>query len=199
VNPYVEPALISAGALILSGGWTALAVAITARVTRETSKEAIDAATENVLRSQDAAREQRIWDKQAATYVDTFSYMRWRLRRRQSFLKQVAGGVRPEEEKVPEVFSDMYSRMYAYASTAVRAAYTAAHDADAKAADLYREWSSMAGQDKEAAAEAVRAAAKAATAKDDKLAAAIRADLQRGQAEAFSRMALPGPPPIEHA
>lgn len=116
MNATIAAAMIAGGAAIVSGGWTAL-VAIT------TSRHAA-ASTARML---DAARKDRIWDKQASTYTDTITAVQWRQARRNRELLRIKqhGELLPTEEP-PVDWTELQGRLFAFASPEVLIALRAA-------------------------------------------------------------------------
>jgi len=76
MDPTITAAIIGEGALVVSGGSTALVAIMTSRNAAKTNQATIDAAAANTARALDAAREDRIWDKRAETYVDGMRHLK---------------------------------------------------------------------------------------------------------------------------
>jgi hypothetical protein len=82
------------------------------------------------IRQLAAARQSRLWDKQAATYADAITAIRWRQARRSSELFTVVNSGRPlPEEKPPVNWEELQGRLFAFASPEVLVALKAAGDA----------------------------------------------------------------------
>lgn len=82
------------------------------------------------IRQLAAARQSRLWDKQAATYVDAITAIRWRQVRRSRELSTVVNSGRPlAEEKPPVNWEELQGRLFAFASPEVLVALKAANDA----------------------------------------------------------------------
>ena len=82
------------------------------------------------IRQLAAARQSRLWDKQAATYADAITAIRWRQVRRSRELSTVVKNGRPlPEEKPPVNWEELQGRLFAFASPEVLVALKAANDA----------------------------------------------------------------------
>ena len=82
------------------------------------------------LRQLAAARQSRLWDKQAATYADAITAIRWRQERRRRELFTVVNSGRPLPEENPPVdWGELQGRLFAFASPEVLVALKAAGDA----------------------------------------------------------------------
>ena len=68
MSSSIEPAVIAAAA--------ATAVAVVSFITnRATTRQTVEAGTANTIRALDAARDDRLWDKQTVTYEETVTYL----------------------------------------------------------------------------------------------------------------------------
>lgn len=113
MNPTIVAALIA-------GGATAVVAVASFLTTRSMT-----------IRQLDAARQSRLWDKQAATYVDAITAIRWQRDRRWSEFDALKQGMLrslPKQEP-PVDWEELQGRLTAFASPEVRAALKAASDA----------------------------------------------------------------------
>ncbi len=197
MNPIIAAALIALGGSITSL-LGAVGVAISGyRNTKKVTEKTVQASTGNTIRALDAARGDRLWDKQATAYVDAIAGVRWQQLRRQRQLNTLDPGDPLPADKSPVDWDELEARLLAYASPAVLLALKTASDAGRKARDLYNTWTFMADDERRSndlrgagiaaparpaqilidAAEAVRPAIQHANDKDDALIDAIRTDL----------------------
>jgi hypothetical protein len=106
-------------AALIAGGATAVVAVASFLTTRSMT-----------LRQLAAARQSRLWDKQAATYADALTAIRWRqVRRRLELLTVVNRGRSLPEEKPPVNWEELQGRLFAFASPEVLVALKAAGDA----------------------------------------------------------------------
>jgi hypothetical protein len=196
MDPTVTAALISGGALILSGGWTAFVAFTTTRNARQTTQATIDAAAENTARALDAAREERIWDKRAEAYLDALRLVHQRQDSRAKTMRRL----REDEETGESIqesidglrlpgWPDAELRLLAYASPQVIDAVQASRQAHEQllvvleASAQVRDWSKNSehnappGTQGSELREAIVPGLKHAADTDTALLAAIRADL----------------------
>ena len=208
--PIIVAAIISGGALIISGGWTALVAITTSRQARRTNQQTIDAAVANTVRALDAVREDRIWDKRADTYVDALRV----LHRTPAEREEMTQSGRFEEDaarrigtwlasiRTPE-WRDVEMRLRAYASPPVLDALRASERANSGVEHAFQNWRWMSdnadgdpdgptASDVIAALHAVKPAIQDANRKDEALLEAIRADLHLRPSQSI---ALPGDAP----
>jgi hypothetical protein len=129
VNPSIEPAVIGAGA--------ATAVALVSFVTnRATTRQTIEAGTANTVRALDAARDDRLWEKQTALYEEIITLMLYLSLRHRNEMR--SGGSTAEKQMMKTFFSgykrpqtfELQGRIHTYASDVVVAAYDAAKSAE---------------------------------------------------------------------
>lgn len=204
MDPTVTAALIGGGAVIVSGGWTALVAITTNRNTRRTNQATLKAAAENTAHALDAAREERIWDKRAEAYVDALYVVRHRQERRSDAARTIRFDQATEDSrqewlaswKLPDEVG-MEMRLLAYASEQVLAAARAAGAANDKAENAYLDWKSLTDAARQsppdspvhdqviAARKAIQPAVDEATRADEALLDAIRADLHSRPSKAM--------------
>lgn len=211
MNPYVEPAQIAAGVSLLSLGGTVFVAIAGFRNTRKATTRTVDAGTANTKLALDAARGDRLWDAQAAAYVDAIRILRHRVFARREHFRSLHYDNRTEADIAASIagmahpeFADAEARVMAYATPSVLAAIEVSAKANDKVISLVSEWRSLQrqaaaaqeghadaveGDTIRAAMEAAVAAAEAADDKDDELFAAIRADLHNKPSQALA----PGP------
>jgi hypothetical protein len=196
VDATITAAWIGGGAVILSGGWTALVAVTTTRNARRTNQATLDAAAKNTALALDAAREDRIWDKRADAYVDALYVIRHRQERRGDRTRTIRFDKATEDRrqewlasfKLPDEIS-MEMRLLAYASESVLAATRAAGEANAKAESAYLYWKGLIQESQlsapdapirdqaTAARKAMQPAVDEATRADEALLDAVRSDL----------------------
>jgi hypothetical protein len=143
------------------------------------------------------AQRARVWDKQAAAYVDAVTAVRWQQERRQRQFRALARGTvlvasdAVRAEQAPVDWSELGPRLFAFASPAVLKAMQAASYAGIEARSRYQKWEESVREaramdvDKEphvmanlhSGHQAAKQALQAADDKDDALIEAIRVDL----------------------
>ncbi len=205
MDPTITAALISGGALIVSGFWTAVVAVTTNRNARRTNQATLDAAAENTARALDAAREERLWDKRAEAYVDALYVVRHRQERRSDAMRTIRFDQATEAAhqewlasfKLPDE-PGVEMRLLAYASELVLVAARTAGAANAKAEQAYLHWKSLTEEARQnapdapaadqaiAAQRAIQPTVDEAIAADEALLAAIRADLHSRPSQAPS-------------
>jgi hypothetical protein len=179
----MDPAIASA---LIAGGAAAL-IAITSNwYAGRTNKRTIDAATETSARTLDAARGDKVWEKQAAVYVEAIAGIRHQQKIRVSRMQALRFLV-PGRQELPSPvdWSELEPRLLAYASPAVIEALQAASDAGIKHRGLYDLYAAAIEQEREdeqwgnadAVGEAAVNSLAEADARDDALIALIRAEL----------------------
>lgn len=190
MNPTIAAALIGVGGSVL--------VAITGLLTTR----AITA------RQFSEAHQGRIWDKQAATYIDAINGVRWRTAQRDRELTVIKFTGRqpasPDPADRPVDWTELQGRLFAFASPEVLIALRTAGDAGRVADDritklfglitfavpLGEQWNfiSHSTDEIEQAIESADHAAQAASDLDDALIDAIRADLHGRNGRALKRL-----------
>jgi hypothetical protein len=191
MSPAIEAAWIAAGVSLVSLGGT-VAVAIAGfRNTRRATTQTVSAGTADTVRALDAARSDRLWDKQTATYEETNAYLLFRQMKRRYELR--TDPLDDDTAKaMPGLFSnyspagwfEIQGRLVTYASDTIVDAYEAAHFADREVYELYQAWKALALRQRDAIAAGdirgaqagVDAVAAAATAIESALAEAERQD-----------------------
>jgi hypothetical protein len=196
MDATIAAALIGGGALIVSGGWTALVAITSTRSARRTNQATLNAAADNTARALDAAREDRIWDKRADAYTDVLYVVRNRQERRNDATRTIRLDQETEDRrkewlaslKLPDEVS-VEMRLLAYASDPVLAAARIVGKANADVENAYLDWVSLSGEARSAgpdapsgervieAHQALQAAVAKSDGADDALLDAIRADL----------------------
>ena len=196
MDPTITASLIGGGAVILSGGWTALVAVTTTRNARRTNQATLNTAAENTAHALDAAREERIWDKRAEAYVDALYVVRHRQERRSDAARTINFQLATEKNrqewlaswKLPDETA-MEMRLLAYASEPVLAASRATEVANRSAETAYLDWGTLSDLARQsppdspvhdesiAARKAMQSAVDEATKADEALLYAIRADL----------------------
>jgi len=213
-------AWIGGGAAIVSGGWTALVAITTTRTARRTNQATIDAAAENTKRALDAARDERIWEKRAEAYLDAMRFVRHRRDVYDDITRLFRYDEATEERikkwldsfQLPDI-RGIEIRLLAYASQPVIDAMNASGAAHEHMTRAHQDWTTAMNQATKGvpgaptdaqvaeARAAIEPAAKEATAKEEALLDAIRADLHSrpGQGAALpsadSRAMGSQPPP----
>lgn len=203
MNPYVEPALIAGGVSLLSLGGTVWVALAGFRNTRKATTQTVEAGTADTVLALDAARGDRLWHKQTASYEETNAYLLFRQVKRRYELSPAAD--QPPPRAIEELFSHhkaaewfaIQGRLVTYAEDVVVDAYNAAHFADSKVYMLYRTWKELKQQSEDyiaagdvasaqdgaaglgAAADAIGPALKDAEEKDQALIKLIRRELRR--------------------
>jgi hypothetical protein len=192
VNPIVAAALIAGGASAL--------VAVTGFLTTRSM----------TVRQLAAARQSRLWDKQAAIYADAVSAIRWQQdRRHHEFFALEHGGGRPPKEKPPVDWVELQGRLFAFASPEVLTALKAASDAgllargmcnqlyflirNAVDADRAFDRENDSTDEIERVIDETRQAVRDAGDRDDVLIDVIRADLQGERGRALAVLNPPSP------
>ncbi len=131
MNPSIEPAVIAAAA--------AAAVAIVSFITnRATTRQTIEAGTANTVRALDAARDDRLWEKQTALYEEIITLMLYLSLRHHNELRFGRPDAATEKKLMKAVFGDykmprvfeLQGRIHTYASDVVVAAFDAAKSAE---------------------------------------------------------------------
>jgi hypothetical protein len=136
MSPVVEAAWIAAGVSIVSLAGTVTVAIVGFRNTRKATAQTVDASTNNTVRALAAARSDRLWDKQAAAYVDAVTEVLARGTRREALTSRgdvgnIGSHPRQERLKAEEPESiQIRAALRAYASEAVWAAYEAADEAN---------------------------------------------------------------------
>lgn len=203
MDATITAALIGGGALIVSGGWTALVAITSTRSAQRTNQATLNAAADNTARALDAAREDRIWDKRADAYVEALYVIRHRQERRDDMTRTIRFDKATEDRrqewlasfKLPDEVG-MEMRLLAYASEPVLTATRATGEANAKAENAYLYWKGLIEEaqqcapdapirDQAAAAQkAMQPAVDEATRADEALLDTIRADLHSRPSQA---------------
>lgn len=191
--PHVDPTVESA--LIAVAGTVVVAVAgflTTWAVTRRTN----DAAAEIARRANDSAAEialrARLWEKQAAVYIEIIKAVEERMDERTERLRSVSTGGPFQAFGKSARWHELYPRLVAYNSPVVRDALDAATEANSHVRDLYEEYSAMTRLDREAALQRIRTAVERADMKDQELFETIRIDLRKKPGEARAMTDVPG-------
>jgi hypothetical protein len=146
MDPTVTAAWIGGGAVILSGGWTALVAITTTRSARRTNQATLNAAAENTKRTLDAAREARIWDRREDAYVETLAAIHNRQVRRgiergtQPMDQRLRAGMQALASKYEMDAAGLEARLQAFGSEPVFSAVQASSTADRDAVDAYDTW-----------------------------------------------------------
>jgi hypothetical protein len=150
------------------------------------------------------AHQASVWEKQATTYADAITAIRYQQERRRRDALAAVFKVAPdptEPDRPPVRWTDMQGRLFAFASPAVLVAVKAASGAGNEAAARYGQWAALQAQADNIraaggpvlpadiaglapAVEALKKAVQEANAKDDAIIEAIRVDLlgERGRA-----------------
>jgi hypothetical protein len=197
MDPLVEAAWIGA----ITGGVgivSTATVAITAaRTTRRITDRANKAGTANIVLALDAARASRLWEKRADAYVDALRLLHRRQALREEAVRTVRFDRQGEERirqwlnsfKMPDDWQGIEMRMLAYASPPVFAAVRESAQANDAIDAARQKWeearekvsaaatADRAASDVRVAFDAIKSAIQHADSKDEKLLAAIRADL----------------------
>jgi hypothetical protein len=176
MNPTVEAALIAAVVSLVSLGGTVIVAISGFRNTKQTNERTIDSGTEQLKRTLDAARDDKLWDKRTQTYEEVTAYLLFiqAKRRLEARRRNVRFDDAIEEannrllgEYKPASWWELQGRLAIYGSDEVIAAFEASHNADNEvAAALFQ------GQDPDEAR-------KRADAIDQALAKLARAELNR--------------------
>lgn len=139
MNPAIEAALIAAGVSLVSLGGTIVVAVSGFRNTTRSSSKAIDAGTDQLVRTLDAARDDKLWDKRTQTYEEITAYLlyiqakrRLEARRRRYRLDAEfeAANDRLLGEYKPASWWDLQGRLVIYGSDEAIAAFEASHSAD---------------------------------------------------------------------
>jgi hypothetical protein len=136
MSPVVEAAWIAAGVSLVSLGGTVAVAIVGFRNTRNATARTVEANTSNTVRALAAARSDRLWDKQAAAYVDAVAEVLARRTRREALTSRgdvgnIGSHPRDERLKAEEPESiQIRAALRAYASEAVWAAYETADEAN---------------------------------------------------------------------
>jgi hypothetical protein len=147
VDPVIAASLIGAGATLVSVGATATVALIAYRTTRVTNTETMQAGIENTIRVVNGARDDRVWDKRADTYVDALRF----LHRTQTELEDMAhtGRFVNEAERQLEdwlagiqtsEWREIQARLLAYASQPVLDAALASERAIGRFREAFQNW-----------------------------------------------------------
>jgi hypothetical protein len=183
MNPSVEAALIAAVVSLVSLGGTVIVAISGFRNTKQTNERTIDSGTEQLKRTLDAARDDKLWDKRTQTYEEVTAYLLFiqAKRRLEARRRDVRFDDAIEEannrllgEYKPASWWELQGRLAIYGSDEVIAAFEGSHNADNEvAAALFRATNlRQQGQD-------LDEARKRADAIDQALAKLARAELNR--------------------
>ena len=194
MNPIIVAALIAAGATIVSVSATAFVAVRAYHTTRTTNAETIQAGIENTIRVLNGARDDRIWDKRAETYVEALRYLH-RTQTEREDMAQTGRLVKEAERQLedwragmltPE-WREIQARLLAYASQPVLDALQASEQAIGWFRERFQNWKWMRdnvgdpdgpnASDVSRADEAIRLAMEEASRRDNALLEAIRAEL----------------------
>jgi hypothetical protein len=210
MSAVIEAAWIGLGGVVAGGLAGVAGAVVVARMTARTTLAAITTGTANVREQIAADRNNRIWERRAAAYVDAIAGIRHRQKVRGCQIVGTRVGTEPERPKVPADWVDVEARLIAYSSQGILAALRAASDGGRRFEDQIALW--QADTDKAHAAQDLarqgvvppawapsttpgdlEVAQKEADQLDDALIDQIRVELLGGAGAAFA--ALSGPEP----
>jgi hypothetical protein len=136
MSHVVEAAWIAASVSLVSLAGTVTVAIAGFQNTRKATEQTVKASTSNTIRALAAARSDRLWDKQAAAYVDAVTEVLARRTRREALTSRgdpgnIGSHPIQERRKAEEPESiQIRAALRAYASEAVWAAYEAADQAN---------------------------------------------------------------------
>lgn len=139
MNPTIEAASIAAGVSVISLGGTVLVAVSGFRNTTKTNGKTIDAGADQLVRTLDAARDDKLWDKRTMTYEEITAYLlyiqakrRLEARRRKYRMDAEfeAANDRLLGEYKPASWWALQGRLAIYGSDEAIAAFEASHNAD---------------------------------------------------------------------
>lgn len=145
----------------------ATTVAIVSFITnRASTRQTIEAGTANTVRALDAARDDRLWEKQTALYEEIITLMLYLSLRHRDQMRTLRRSPAEEKRLMKSVFGDykqprvfeLRGRIHTYASDAVVSAYDAAKSAEDWLGESMRQWKALEGQpNSEARKQAIKA------------------------------------------
>jgi hypothetical protein len=147
VNPTVEAAWIAAGVAGLGIAGTVTTAIAGFRATRNATGQTIAAGIASTRATLTAAREDRLWEKQAAAYEEVIAALQYRQMKRQHELRtyRLTEGAEQQlknffDSYEPPGWFEGQARLDAYASDEVREAFGATRQADLEFRVLYDRW-----------------------------------------------------------
>jgi hypothetical protein len=155
MKPAIEAAWIAAGSgllgVIVGITGTVVIAIVSFRSTGAATDKTIKAGTDNTIRALDASRDDRLWDKRAATYAETAAYLLFQRDRREYRTRIYRAGQAAEDLLKDEMFGgykppgsfEIHGRLAACGSRTIITAYEAAHAAHQEAARLFAQWSDL--------------------------------------------------------
>jgi hypothetical protein len=138
MDPAVEAALISGGVGVVGIVGTVAVAIVGAQSTRKATNKTVDGATQDTIRALNAARDDRLWEKQAAAYEETLSRLLYRLAMRHDALYLYSTAEDAEQARQtlaayePPDWFDAQARMLAYCPEDIREAFEASLKADSE-------------------------------------------------------------------
>jgi hypothetical protein len=145
----------------------------------------IEAAATTIAAQIEADRRNRIWERQAAAYVDGIKGIRHQQKIRSSQVLNIITGSDPLETPAPVDWSDVEARLLTYSSPAIINRLTAASDAGIKFVTTWRHLDQMPpGTERLKMVDQARQEARDADGLDDELMDTIRAELHAGTGRA---------------
>jgi hypothetical protein len=201
VDSAVEAALISGGVGVLGVAGTVAVAIAAARSTRKATSKTVDGATQDTIRALNAARDDRLWEKQAAAYEETLASLLYRLAKRHDVFNPYRMPEDAEQAKQafaaydPPDWFGAQARLLAYCPEDIRKAFEASLQADSEVRARSSHWISLTEQARtadergnlpatntdslEEAQEALMSAVQQADARDQELVKLIRDKLRR--------------------
>lgn len=213
MNPVIEAAWIATGVGGLGIISTTVVAWVSARNSQRANRETLQAAADNLSRTLDAARGDRLWDAKAAAYTEAIELLRHRVRVRQEQTRQFRWDEETEQRlqtwldsiKLPE-WSSSQARLIAFASPRVLDAVEANGKADNEADRRWDHYKFLCDEAQRAPHAGVQgpdgnttiqarndalAAVKEAEAKADELVTAMREDLHSKPSASSTAELLP--------
>lgn len=149
VDPAVEAALISGGVGVLGIAGTVTVAVVAARSTRKATSQTIHGAAQDTIRALNAARDDRLWEKQAAAYEETLASLLYRLAKRHDVLNpyRIAEDANQARQALaayesPDWFQAQ-ARLLAYCPEDIRQTFEASLQADSEVRACSSHWISL--------------------------------------------------------
>jgi hypothetical protein len=145
MSPAVEAAWIAAGVGALGIAGTVIVATVTAKITKQTNSDTLEAATDNIVRTLDAERDAKLWDKRARAYEEIIAYLLYIQAKRRLFMRRQWISYNKEYEEAsdrrvgngrPADWWDLQARLAAYGSQEAIDAFEASVAADTELASI---------------------------------------------------------------
>lgn len=159
MDPTVEAAWIAAGVAAFGIAGTVVVAVVAAKITKRTNSETLEAAADNLKRTLDAARDDRLWEKKTLAYEEIIAYLLYIQAKRRLLLRRGFITYNKEYEEAsdrrvgdykPASWWELQARLAAYGSLESHAAFEASVKADNEVGALHFRLDDLAQQSKDA-------------------------------------------------